>query len=633
MKRYLIVGVICALLLLGCGTFSYSPQLDREARILQFEDGLPLLTPSGILLGGPATLAERMECYHVPGVSIAVISDYEVEWAKGYGVLDAEGSQSVTPSTLFPMASIGKTLTAVLAMQYVQLGLLDLDQNVNDLLTFWRIPENEFTSGEKVTLRRLLSHTAGVSVAGFRGYFQGEEIPTLTQVLDGEAPARNQPVRVEFVPGTQWRYSGGGYEIVEQLVFEATGRPFAAVMQEQVLEPTDMGSTTYVVELPDELQAGAASAHGRWGQPIAGKWLNVPYMAAGGAWTTATDLARFASEFMLSVSGGSDRLLSQETATLMIGAQAEGVPFLGPVPTDWGLGWQLNDLGRERFISHGGDFPEGYQHLLVAAPERGWGIVIMTNGASGDALRMEILYTLAAQYGFLPSLSQIAWLGFLLLLALTLAVVWAVTLLVRRLRHGGYGRKPTGPEGRRRASPTRVLLLTGGITLVAISILFYGSLAVGLGRISGGPAVGAAELEALGKIEQGKLWADHGMIEEAVAAFADAQQLAPEVDITASSWRFLCIRGCVWGYVDVVTDACERAVSLAPGDDGMRFGRALARALTGDYVGASGDLEAYVEWTKDNGFYDPHGMEAEAFIVELRAGRNPFDEAQLDEWR
>jgi CubicO group peptidase (beta-lactamase class C family) len=625
----IVAGLILPILLFGCVRSTSSRNLDLNERIRRFESGFPVLSPNGILSGGKTNLDERMGHYYVPGVSIAVINDYEIDWAKGYGVVDANGNKPVSPDTLFPSASIGKALTAVAAMRYVELGLLELDRSVNDLLVSWKIPENEFTTQEDVTLGRLLSHTAGMSVSGFKGYFQGEEIPTLQQVLGGEPPSTNPPIRVERLPGTQYSYSGGGYQVAEQLLIDVSEKSFPAIMQESILDPVGMTSTTYAVELPIELRANAASAHGRWGRPIVGKWLNAPYMGAGASWTTPTDLARFAAEVMLAISGQSNLILSPEMANRMIAPQVEDIPFIGPFSMDWGLGWQLNRVRGEQYISHGGDIPEGYQHLLVAIPERGWGAVIMTNGANGDSLRLEILYNLAVLYGILPSLRSITFLAYLLLLLIFILIVLAITFLIRRSRI----RKPVDAEKRNRTKGVRAFIASTVITAVVVSIIFYVALAFGLDSIAGPPIVGLLQAEALGKVEQGGLFADHGMIEQALASFTEAQRLDPQLEISASSWNHLCIRGSVWGYAADVMDACELATSLAPKDDGMLFGRGLARAIASDYTGAIEDFELYVEWTKDNRFYDPYGMEVEGFIIELKAGRNPFDEAQLDVWR
>ncbi len=169
--------------------------------------------------------------------------------------------------------------------------------------------------------------------------------------------------------------------------------------------------------------------------------------------------------------------------------------------------------------------------------------------------------------------------------------------------------------------------------MIVATLLFYAGLFMGASLLSGPPQVSTDHALALAEVEQGELLANHGLIEDALASFAHAQQIYPAVQIPASAWNQLCIRGSVWGYVTDVVDACDLAVSLAPNDGGMLFGRGLARALSNDDDGAIVDFEEYVSWTKENGFYDPYGMEVEGFIVELRAGRNPFDDVQLDEWK
>ncbi len=572
-----------------------------------------------------------MEHYYVPGVSIAVISNYEIEWAKGYGVQDAEGRQPITPETVFPPASIGKALTAVASLHYVEKGLLDLDQNANQLLTSWKIPENEFTAQSDVTLRRLLSHTAGINVGGFmRGYLQGEALPTLTQILDGERPANNQPILVDSEPGAQWRYSGGGYQIIEQLLVDLTGKPFPVIMRESVLDPLGMDSTTYAAVLPEEMKSEeVAAAHGRWGQAIEGKWLNSPYMGAGAAWTTPTDLAQFANEVMLSISGQSNRILSEEMTNMMITPQAEGIPFLGPLTMDWGLGWQLNDLGGMQFLSHGGDIPEGYQNLLVVVPERGWGVVIMTNGANGDALRLEILYTLAVQYGILPTLQQIGWQVYLLLLFLTLLIVWVSVFLIHRIR----SRKSAAPGKGKEGGIIQVYKVPTLITAIAFSVLFYAALSAGVSAVEGDSDLSSEQVEAQALVERSLLLGQHGRMDEALAVFGQADTLDPALELSDNTWNDLCVLGSLWGHAAEIMDLCERALVSADDTRRMRFGHGLALALTGDLEGASADFKVYLEWIKDQGLYDPYGMEIERFIAELDARRNPFDETQLEQWR
>src|ERR1044072_1043854 len=196
----------------------YAGTGDLTQRIERVENGL---LPPAVLKGEPSVrmrIADRMQFYKTPAVSIAVINDGRIEWARGYGVLEAGGKQPVTPETLFQAASISKSLSAMLALQLVEKGKLDLDSDVNERLVSWKVPDNEFTKEQKVTLRRLLSHTAGVTVQGFLGYPSGEAMPSLRQILDGEKPANSAAIRVDMKPGSSFRYSGGGYVILQQLL-------------------------------------------------------------------------------------------------------------------------------------------------------------------------------------------------------------------------------------------------------------------------------------------------------------------------------------------------------------------------------------------------------------------------------
>ncbi len=238
--RLILIIIPFVLFLASCSQYFES---SIERRIERVEQGL--LNAQGDPPWKRMGLVERMAHYNVPGVSMAVINDYRVEWVKGYGVLEAGNSERVTPETLFQVASVAKPVVAVAALQYVEKGTLELDGDVNQRLVSWHLPENKFTTQEKVTLRRLLSHSAGVTVHGFRGYAQGEAIPNLEQILDGEPPANSPPIRVNAVPGRQFRYSGGGYMIVQQLLEDVTGRPFPEIMQSAVLEPWGMTASTF----------------------------------------------------------------------------------------------------------------------------------------------------------------------------------------------------------------------------------------------------------------------------------------------------------------------------------------------------------------------------------------------------
>ena len=330
-----------------------------------------------------------MEAYSVPGFSIAVFRDFQVEWAKGYGVLSEEGGEPVTPTTLFQAASISKPVAAAAALSLVQEGLLDLDEDINQKLKSWRVPENESTAEKKVTLRGILSHTAGLTVHGFPGYAQGKDVPALVQILDGEKPANTAPIRVDTIPGTLWRYSGGGYTVMQQLLIDVLGRPFPEILWERVLEPAGMVDSTYEQPLPESRYAQASTAHLRNGKPVKGGWHTYPEMAAAGLWTTPTDLCRFALAVMEAFHGRSEAPLSQATVREM----------LTEVDGRYGLGFSVEGEGETLRFSHGGS-NAGFKCYLVAWAHSGEGVAIMTNGDIGRSLSTEVLSSLAMEYGW-----------------------------------------------------------------------------------------------------------------------------------------------------------------------------------------------------------------------------------------
>ena len=417
------VALVLALCLSGCAR---SLEATVQRHIARVEHGL--LHEIGDSPWKRMTLAERMAYYNVPGVSIAVIDDFQISWAKGYGVLDAGSDDPITPQTRFQVASPGKVVVAAAVLHYVEQGVLDLDADVNESLVSWHVPESPYTAEEKVTLRRLLSHSAGVTVGGFRGYAEDEAIPNLRQILDGAPPANNVPIRVAAVPGSALEYSGGGYMIVQQLLEDVIDRPFAEMMEETVLDPWGMTSSTFAWPLPEELWDVAATGHRADGRPIPGRWHTYPEMGSGASlWSTPSDLARFAIGVMSAYAGRSDDVLSQEMARLMLTPQLES-RGLGPVV--------LDDGGDRFYFMHPGA-NDGYKSVLVGYPVRGQGVVIMTNSDGGDALWREILNSVSIEYGWIQDNTS-------LYAGVTVVIVLAVVgiLALRRGRGGPYAGLP-----------------------------------------------------------------------------------------------------------------------------------------------------------------------------------------------
>jgi CubicO group peptidase (beta-lactamase class C family) len=381
-----ILSLVLVFSQVACGQSSVQPRIEHV------EKGL---LSAVLIKGDPGrTIQDRMKFYKVPGVSIAVINNYKVEWARGYGVKDIETNEPVTTETLFQAASISKPVTAMTALKRVEQGKISLDQNINDKLTSWKLPDNEFTAKRKVTLANLLSHTAGLTVHGFPGYAVGETLPTLPQVLDGAAPANTAAVRVDMEPGTKFRYSGGGVTIAQLAIMDIEKKPYPQISQETVLGPLGMTDSTYSQPLPAETRKKAASGHRGDGKPVEGKIHVYPEMAAAGLWTTPTDLAKFAIEVQLSLAGKSNKVLSREMTTKMV------TPFISD---DVGMGFFIEKHGHATYFGHGGA-NEGFRSQLLVNRDKGYGAVVMVNSDNGQIMG-EIIRAIAKEYqweDFLP---------------------------------------------------------------------------------------------------------------------------------------------------------------------------------------------------------------------------------------
>jgi CubicO group peptidase (beta-lactamase class C family) len=301
----------------------------------------------------------------IPGLSLAIIDGGAIVRAQGYGLTARANGTPVTPDTLFQAGSISKPVAALAALQLAAERKIGLDDDINRTLRSWQVPENAFTKTEKVTLRRLLSHTAGLTVHGFPGYREGAAWPTLIQVLNGERPANTPAIRVDTTPGQAWRYSGGGYTAVQQWMIDVAEGGFPSHMKSAVLDPLGMRASTYEQPLPKRLEARAAHGH-TYHRSVLGRWHGYPEMAAAGLWTTPSDLARFA--IALQQAGTTNSPVSAAIAQSMLTLEKGG----------YGLGLALQGEGEAARFSHSGR-DEGFDALLVAYKGGGKGAVLMVN--------------------------------------------------------------------------------------------------------------------------------------------------------------------------------------------------------------------------------------------------------------
>ena len=366
---------------------------------------IPNILLSALLLAAPtqspdsldAFIRSQMAMRKIPGLSLAIVDKGKIVYAKGYGVTAPEGKARVTTETRFLAGSISKSVAAVGALKLVEAGTLSLDGNVNDKLTTWKVPDNGFTGTEKVTLKRILSHTTGLTVHGFGGYEVGTPVPTLTQILDGASPANSPPVRVDTTPGAFWRYSGGGYTVMQLMMDDVTGVPFEQWMATNVIGPFGMIQSSF--QQPPSMAMAPFVTAGQYapGTPVPGRYHLYPEMAAAGLWTTATDLGRFIIAIQQSYAGSANPVISQAMTRQM----------LTDVKNNDGLGVFLDESTGKLLFFHGGR-DDGFDAYMGGYAETGQGVAIMINANDNSGMMRRIYEFVAREYGWPGSAPQFA---------------------------------------------------------------------------------------------------------------------------------------------------------------------------------------------------------------------------------
>ncbi len=327
------------------------------------------------------TIAELMAQFSVPGMSVAVIRDFAVHWAKGYGIADVETGAPVDVQTMFQAASISKPVAAMAVLKAVQDGRFTLDDDINGILTSWQLNGGEFTHERAVTPRMLTSHTSGLGDGfGFPGYHPNDPRPTTVQILNGKAPSNVGEVFMERTPLSAMKYSGGGVTVMQLALTDAVGRPFPEILEEYVLGPIGMHNSAFEQPLTAERDRNAARAHDGSGNAMDAKWHVYPELAAAGLWTTSTDLAEFAIEVQKSAQGESNRVLPRATVQEMLAPVGVG---------GYAVGFSISKNGEGWYFGHGGS-NWGFRALLIAHRVKGYGVVVMTNASRGSTVANEI---------------------------------------------------------------------------------------------------------------------------------------------------------------------------------------------------------------------------------------------------
>ena len=375
MKRYLFVLAQLAIALPVATTAQTRSAADYMAAV---EGKQATAGPNDL---STLSIAELMARFNVPGVSIAVIRDFQIHWAKGYGIADVATGAVVDTGTMFQAASISKPVAAMGVLRAVQDGLFTLDTDINKILTSWKLDGGQFTKDRPVTPRMLTSHTSGLGDGfGFPGYAPTDSVPTVVQFLQGSKLSNVGVLFMERPPMSLMEYSGGGVTLMQQALSDARKKPFAAIMRDDVLRPLGLTRSTFEQPLPESFDRNAARAHSNQGKAMGAKWHVYPEQAAAGLWTTPSDLARIAIEVQRASLGQSNRVLSRALVNEMLSPVGVG---------DYAVGFSISKIGQGWYFGHGGS-NWGFRGTMLAHKVKGYGLVIMTNADQGGMVASEL---------------------------------------------------------------------------------------------------------------------------------------------------------------------------------------------------------------------------------------------------
>lgn len=388
MKTLILVLIILSTTFLG-SSLAQTPNWISENDLNHIKNIENNLTPVFILEGRTyrKTILQMMKEDKVPGVSIAFVDNGRLAWAKGYGYADLETQAKVTPDTVFLSASLSKPVTAMAALHLVEQGILRLDEDVNTKLKGWKVPESHYTKKQKVTLRRLINHSSGLTVNGgiFLGYDTDEKMPTVEQILRGESPSKNSVVSVNFEPGSKRSYSNAGYLVLQQLMTDATGKDFSELIRQIVFVPTNMHQSSFQQPISTSLFRRKAIGYSSSGQ--AKKFNLYPFMAPAGLWTTPSDLGKFMITILNDYSGRTTKIVSERTLEQVLNK------------TDERLGFSKIFHGHDVLFRHTGS-NDGFYCYMIGSVDKRQALIMMTNSDNGFDLVEAIQRAVVTEYNW-----------------------------------------------------------------------------------------------------------------------------------------------------------------------------------------------------------------------------------------
>lgn len=345
------------------------------------------LSPIVRMAGEPLwNMEKRMQEYNLAGLSIAVINNYQIEWAKGYGLTNIATENKVTTETVFQAASISKTINAVALLKLAELQKVSLDAEINTLLTSWKFPYNKNISTTPITLRQLLSHTAGLSTHGFNGYKNFNHLPSIIEILDGRKPANSDKVVPVIPPNQEFKYSGGGTMVTQLILSDNQSLPYEQFVKNHIFQPLQMNHSFYSNE-PNKYPNEIATGHVDSGKPLENDYNIYPESAAAGLWTTPTDLSKLLIDIQLSLTRNNSKILTGFFAEEMTSPTKDGMAALGLF---------IENQNGEKYIQHSGA-NRGFRGKFYAGLSNGKGVVIMVNGTNTEIIE-EIIRSVALVY-------------------------------------------------------------------------------------------------------------------------------------------------------------------------------------------------------------------------------------------
>lgn len=366
--------------------------LGQTSKIVQVENNLTetreLIFEDSVI--SKYSIIDRMKFYKIPSVSLAVINNGKIEWAKTYGYADIEMKRLANKKTLYQVASITKSVNGLGILKLVQEGKLSLTSDIRNYLKSWTFPDNELSKNKTITLKNLLSHTAGLSVHGFIGYAVNDSIPTISQILNGERPANNEPIKPVYQINEHFEYSGGGYTVIRKILDDNISSNYDSLMTALVLKPLKMTNSTFSQPLSSRY-VNYAYGTDKEMQTLKGKYYTYPEQAAGGLWSTATDIAKFILSIQKDLKGSTNSLLNKGLTKEM----------LTPVLNNYALGFGIVEKGGEKYFWHEGE-SYGYNAMYYGSFTTGKGVVILTNAYpnNGQPFIQELLNSVAITYGW-----------------------------------------------------------------------------------------------------------------------------------------------------------------------------------------------------------------------------------------